>query len=168
MDEDHKRQGELQLVAWLLILPALIVLIMGVSYVYNERSARYVVTPSRSATGPAFVKIVSITPASGSAVEFNTLIRADLAYQIQAIDPGAAYFLTPRFQTADDTINLNPGDDRIITEQVGTVTLYLTIERELADPRVVKPIKLAFILRQTKGVVILPIANSEPVVYEVK
>ena len=126
-----------------------------------------------SATGPAFVKVVSLTPTPGATVDAGTVLKAEVEYHIQVFDPKTThYVLAPMFALADGRGTFNhlnrTMDGKVLRAAEGTVKITYPIRHELADSRLAKPVQCFFTLLQVKGNVILPVVSSDPVTYEVK
>jgi hypothetical protein len=130
-------------------------------------------TPGLPSVGaPAFVKIITVSPASGSQVQSDSVIKVELEYNIQVFEPSTThYVLAPLFDTADGSGTFNHldrvMDGKVLKQQAGTLKLTYPIRQELASPKLAKPIVCVFTLFQVKNGVILTVVGSEPVTYEV-
>ena len=126
-----------------------------------------------SAASPSVVKVLSLTPAAGSTVQSDTVLKAEVEYEIQVFEPKTThYVLVPMFATTDGRGTFNhlqrAMDGKVLREQSGTVKITYPIRQELADSRLAKPIQCIFTLMHIKGGTILPVVSSNPIAYEVK
>jgi hypothetical protein len=129
------------------------------------------VVPVNSATRePSFVKIVSVTPASGSTVHSGTVIQAELQYHIEPFESRTTrYMLVPMFEAVDHSPFNDLMDGTNLRKRSGTVKVSYPIQRQVADPKLDKPMKYSFALVSSKaGGFIVAGVKSDQVVYEVK
>jgi hypothetical protein len=114
------------------------------------------------------IEVKNMLPPPGYPVDGDTVLRADIAYQISDYDPHhAIYTLVPLFQLAGNPMRSyntlpNATSGLRLNAQSGTVQFEYPIRREWAERKIAKPIKVKLAIMQvTHGHDLEPIAETE-------
>jgi hypothetical protein len=110
------------------------------------------------------LEIVELSPAAGSAVNRDSVIRAKLSYAFPGSCAGDC-ILVGRFISTQGGSFLSNFDRHIARPQVarGTETLEIHLRPHFDDPKLARPVRLHFVIQNLRGGGIL--AESEPVSY---
>jgi hypothetical protein len=128
----------------------------------------------RGLASTATVSIKSLSPAAGTRVNATTILHAEIQYQISDFDPShAKYVIAPFFDQKDGrgSFNALPHalDAKPLKKPSGLVELNYPIAREWASGDLEWPVRVVFrILEVTNGKTLYPLADSEPVSYNVE
>ena len=119
------------------------------------------------------IEVKNALPPPGYPVDGDTVIRADIAYQIGDFDSShGKYILVPMFDTADDpnqTFNELPSSASALQlkAQAGVAHLVYPLRREWASGKLAKPIKVKYFIMQVgRNHTLMPVVETD--VYEYK
>jgi hypothetical protein len=119
------------------------------------------------------IQVKNVLPLPGYPIDADTVLRADIAYEIGEFDSGhATYVLVPKFESAVDanrTFNSlpHPSSGLQLTEASGVAHLVYPIRREWGSGKLAKPIHVRFfIMKIGHDHKVIPLTESD--VYEYK
>jgi hypothetical protein len=128
---------------------------------------------SQAASAASTINVKNAVPPPGYPVDGDTVIRADIAYQIGDFDPShGKYILVPMFDTKDgpdQTFNELPSSASALQlkAKTGDAHLVYPLRREWASGKLAKPIRVRYLIMQVgRNHTLTPVTETE--VYEYK
>jgi hypothetical protein len=104
----------------------------------------------------AEVRLLSMSPPSGSDISTDTVLLAEIEYAIENFKPGVHYYVAPLFASTERSGTTFNMLDRIadapkIAQPTGTVTVRYSISRELESRNLQRPVTLWFYVMEQIG-----------------
>lgn len=104
----------------------------------------------------AEVRLLSMSPPTGSEISDDTVILAEIEYAIQNFKPGVHYYVAPLFASTKGsgaTFNMldRIADAPQISQPTGTVSVRYSVARELKSKQLQHPVTLWFYVMEQIG-----------------